>query len=139
VIQVFTRLPIAVPTSSNVEVALDLVEVETPVDAAAVDRTFDPGRLGPLGLPLAQGNDIVDMLLTETFVVAQVLPACTSVQAALVIMAELVHTLAVDPLRPASAVFLQLRGGEDAVTRGVLDVDVKVIALHLDDDVEVDL
>jgi hypothetical protein len=139
VIQVFTGLPIAVPTSSDVKITLDLVEVETPVDATAVNRALDPGCLGPLSLPLAQRNNIVDMLLAETFVVAQILPPCASIQTALAIVAELMHALAVDPLRPAGAVFLQLRSGEDTVARSVLDVDVKVIALHLHDDIEVDL
>lgn len=45
----------------------------------------------------------------------------------------------VHPLGPLGRVAVQHGGGEDSVTRGILDVDVEVGAEHVDDDVEVDL
>ena len=48
-------------------------------------------------------------------------------------------TARIGPLAPVGGIFGQQIAGEDAVARGILDVDVEVVAEHGDDDVEVDL
>lgn len=45
----------------------------------------------------------------------------------------------IDPMGPIGGIFRQQIAGEDAVARGILDVDVKVVAEHGDDDVEINL
>lgn len=49
------------------------------------------------------------------------------------------HALGIRPLRPDGRVALQTSLGEDAIAGRILDVDVEVVAFHVDDDVEVDL
>lgn len=48
-------------------------------------------------------------------------------------------TARIGPLAPVGGIFGQQIAGEDAVARGILDVDVEVVAEHGDDDVKVDL
>lgn len=135
------KFRVAVSSSGYVKVALDLVEVEGAVDATAVGGALEARRLAPLGALLAEGDNVVNVLLAKALVVAagEGGPALASVDAAVAVVAELVDALCVDPLGPEGAVAVQLGGGEDAVARGILDVDVEVGALHADDNVEVDL
>lgn len=133
---------VAVSARREVEVALHLIQLERAVDATAVRRrTPQPRRLPPLCLAQTQRDDIVDVLLSETFVVLDRRTASVPFpgnHAALGVAAQAVHALAVDPVRPEGGVALEPLGGVDAVARGVLDVDVQVLAAHLDDHVDVD-
>lgn len=135
------KLHVAVAAGGNVKVALDLVEVERAVDAAAVGAATKTRGPAPFGALLAEGDNVVDVLLAKALLVVagDAQPALAGVDAAVGVVAELVDALGVDPLGPRGRVALQLGGGEDAIARGVLDVDVDVVALHVDDDVEVDL
>ncbi len=58
--------------------------------------------------------------------------------APMLIPPQLVNPLAIHPMRPGSRVAGEPVGSQDAVARGVLDVDVQVGAAHADDHVEVD-
>lgn len=139
-IQVLSNLAVPVSTSSNVEITLHFVEVETAVDTATVRRALDLWCLSPLGPLLRSPHNIVNMLLPETLIlIPKVLPSSTSADLAVLIPPELMHPLLVHPLVPASALPSQLVGRENTIARGVLDVDVQISALHTDDDVEVDL
>ncbi len=131
------HLGVAVAAGRDVEVALDSVEVEGAVDAAAVGAgaAAETRGPGPASLLAAHGDDVVDVGLAEAFIV----PPGARVGAAVAVVAELVDALAVDPVRPQRGVLLEPRGGEDAVAGGVLDVHVQVLAGHAHDHVEVDL
>lgn len=139
VVKMLAKLHVTMTSSGNVKVALHLVEVQRAIDAAAVGVAADAGRLAPLGTLLSEGDNVVDVLFAEALFVVDGLVALAGVDAALAVMAELVDALGVDPLRPLGGIAVQLGGGEDAVARGILDVDVQVGALHVDDNVEVDL
>lgn len=80
------------------------------------------------------------MFLAETLIV---LPsrgiAFASNQSPLLIPVQSVHSLQVDPLGPDGGIAVQPRCGEDAIAGCVLDVDVEIVALHLDHNVEVDI
>lgn len=129
-------LVITMAPRGDMEIALNLVQVQAAVDTAAVGLGApEPGGLAPAGLPAAHGDDVVDVLFAEPLVV----PAGARDGAAVAVAAEAVDALGVDPLAPARGVLLEARGGEDAVAGRVLDVDVQVLALHLDHDVQVDL
>lgn len=138
VIQVLgEHLGIAVAARRDVEVALDPVQVQRAVDATAVglDAVAEAGGLGPARRLAAHGDDVVDVRLAEALIV----PSDARVDAALAVAPEPVDPLAIDPVGPGGRVLLQARRGEDAVPGGVLHVHVEVLAVHLHDDVEVDL
>lgn len=134
-VQVLALLHVAVAAGGNVEIALHLVQIQAAKHATAVRPALGPGRLCPLGALATEGNDVVDVLLAKALVV----PAGAGVDLALLVLAQLVHALGIHPLAPGGGLARQLAGRQDAIARGVLDVDVQVAALHLDDDVEVDL
>lgn len=135
VVQVVPKLDITVTPRRDVKVTLDLVQIQTPKDAAAVrGGAPQPGRLAPAGALLSEGDNVVDVLLSEPFLVA-----LTRDDLAVLVVAEAVHARAVDPLRPGGVVHLEAGGGHDAVPRGVLDVDVDVLAPHVHHRVHVDL
>lgn len=122
------------------EISLNLVQVQTAKDPAAIRATAaQPRSLPPLRPPPAQRDDVVDVLLAEALVVRGGRPPLAGDEPALLVPTEAVHAHAVDPLRPVGRVLGQHLGGEDAVAGGVLDVDVEVGALHVHDDVEVEL
>lgn len=82
----------------------------------------------------------MNVLLSETLIVAMHgHPPLASDNAALLVPVELVRALLVYPVAPGGGLTLEPVGGEDAVARSVLDVDVKVGALHAHDHVHVDL
>lgn len=133
-VQVFPKLHVPVTPGSDVEIALDPIQIHAPKDAAAVAGAAQPRRLGPLGPLSTQPHDVVDVLLAETLLVA-----LARDDLAVLVPVEPVGSLYVDPLGPRGGVALELGGGEDAVAGGVLDVDVQVGALHPHDRVQVDL
>lgn len=140
VIQVIPHLTVAVTPGRNVEIALDLVQIQTAIDPAAVRSAANPWSLCPLGPLLAQRNNVVDVLLSEALLlVAQILVARARVDPSLAVLAELVNPLCVDPLVEVGLVAVQPVRGHDAVARGVLHVDVNVVTLHAHHNVQVDL
>ena len=139
VLKMLAELSVTMTTSGDVEVALDLVEIETTEDAAAVGVTADTRGLVPASLLEASSNDIMNMLLAEPLIVLPGIIAGAGNRAAVLVGAELVDALGIDPVLPLSGILLEAGGGEDAVAGGILDVHVQVLALHAHDDVEVDL
>lgn len=136
VVKMLAKLKVAVAAGGDVEVSLDLVEVEAAVDAARVAvAALDLGRLCPLCLLLALVDNVVHMLLAESFVV----PARACDGAALGVGRELVNTRVVHPLTPVGRVLAQLLIGKNTIPSSVLHVDVEVLALHPQHNVEVDL
>lgn len=141
-VQMLAELGVAVSSRGDVEVALDLVEVEATEDTAGIGLAANAGGLVPAGLLAASSDDVVDVLLAEALVVGLGLGAAVAGAgdgAAVLVDAELVDALGVDPLLPGGGVLLEAGGGEDAVPRGVLHVDVQVLARHAHHDVQVDL
>ena len=133
----FPKLHVTVTSGRDVEIALDLVQVQTAPDTATVrGGTPEAGGLTPAGLLLAEGDNVVYVLLAEAFLVV---PPRSRDGLPVAVHAELVDAFAIDPLVPSGGVLLEAGGGENAVAGGVLDVDVQVLALHLEDNVEVDL
>lgn len=115
-VQMLAIFHVAVTAGGNVEIALDLVEVEGAVDAAAVGGAPEARRLAPFGALLAEGDNVMDVLLAEAlFVVGKARPAFARVDAAVGVVAELVDAGLVHPLGPGGRVAVQLGGGEDAV------------------------
>ena len=139
VIQMLGHFSVPVASSSNVEIALHLVQVQASIDAAAVSLATQTRRLAPFRPLLAQSNNIVDVLLAEPLIVPKMLPSLARDDTALAVFAELVDSLCVNPLGPSRRVALQLRRREDSVASGILDVDVEVAAQHVDDNVEIGL
>lgn len=135
-----SKLPIAVTASSDVEIALHLVEIKAPVKTATVRSTLHLGCLSPLGPLLSHAYNVVHMLLAEAILMLdQVLPASAGHDSALGIPAKLMHALLVDPIAPIRRVPAKLGGGQDAIAGSILHVDMQVGALHLDHHVEVHL
>lgn len=133
-VQVFPKLHVSVASSSNVEIALDPIQIQAAKDAAAVAGPAELRRLRPLGSLPTQAHDVVDVLLPKAFLVA-----LARDNLAVLVSVEPVVALDVDPLGPGGRVALELGGGEDAIAGGVLDVDMQVGALHPYDRVQVDL
>lgn len=139
VVQMLAKFHVAVSSGGDVEVALNLVEVKGAVDATAVSCAPEARSLAPFGTLLSESDNVMNVLLSKALVVVgEARPALARVDAAVGIVAELVDPI-VHPLGPLGRVAVQHGGGEDSVTRGVLDVDVEVGAEHVDDNVEVDL
>lgn len=129
-IQMFTKLSIAMASCCDVKVSLYLVSIEAAKDSATIRRASHPGRLGKLPLSrLAQLLMDVPQLLptrrTVLFCLAQFMGAPLQVLAR--------------PLAPVGGIFAQQVTGKRAVTGSVLHVNVEIGAPHGDDDVEVDL
>lgn len=129
---------IAMTSGRDVKVALHPVQVQAAIHAAAIRPALWRWRLCPLSLLPTEGHNVVHMLLAKALIVSA-MPAFASVQLAILTLAESVHALCVNPLVPGRSIALQLVSSENAVTRCILDVDVEVIAVHLDNNVEVDL
>lgn len=139
-IQVFPLAHVSVAPSRDVEITLHLVQVQTSKDATTIRLAPELRSLSPFRLFPAQRNNIMDVLLPKPFFsVAQLQPPLVRVDLAILIPPELVDALGVDPATPVGRVAMQALLGHDAVAGGVLDVDVNVVARHLDDDIEVDL
>lgn len=136
------KLHISMSFGRNMKVALDLIQLQTAKHPTAIRRRPpQPRRPRPLGLPPAQRNNIMHVLLPKPFVMP--LPPLhvpfPRHHLALGIPSQLVNPLVVDPVLPHRRVAMQPGGGQDAVAGRVLHVDVDVLALHLDDNVEVDV
>jgi hypothetical protein len=130
VFQVLAKLLVAVATSGDVKVALDLVENKAAKDTAGVVVTtlwhlWSPCKI----LPHVSSSDIV------MDVVFLVVDASSFSGTA----AQLVGALDAVPVRPEGGVACQGLTGHDTVSRSILNVDVQVDALHGDNNVEVDL
>ena len=126
--QVLAELHISMSSSSDVEVALHLVAVQTAEYPARVRRSPDPRRLGELLLLL-----LVQVVVHLEVVHLPLLPNA---------LVQLVNTLLgvlSRPLRPACRILSQQVAGERAITRGILHIDVQVGTAHGDNDIEVDL
>lgn len=137
-VQVLAHSHVAVASGRDVKVSLHLVQVQASKHAAAVRLSLGPRSLCPPGPPLGESNNIMNMLFAKALVVFRV-PANTRVQLAILVLAELVHALFINPLAPGGGLASQLVRSKNAISRGILDVDVQIVAVHLDDDVEIDL
>src|SRR6478735_6013302 len=133
---------VTVTSSSDVEITLHLVQVQTSVDTAAVGVAPESGCLRPLSPLLSKRNNIVNVLLSETLfliIILGLVVSLTSYNSALSVPPKLVNALVVGPLSPKSLVETQLLGRHDSVTRSILDVNMEIIAVHLNHDIQVDL
>lgn len=136
-IQMLHPVAIAVPARRDVKVALHLIAFQTTENPASV-RLFAPAHSGSFG-ELASWvatdftNDMVDMgiffLGAESigFLVVQGLVLVGAV-------IPLVH-----PQFPRGIFALEEVAGEDAVTRGVLNVDTECVAWHVDHNIQIQL
>lgn len=140
-VQVLSKLHISVATGSDVEVTLHLVQIQAAKDPARIaGRAPQIWRLGPLGPLAADPHDIMNVLLSETLVMAMHgHPTLAGDDPALLVPVEPVRALLVNPLAPGCGLALEPVSSEDTVAGGVLDVDVQVGALHAHDHVHVDL
>ena len=131
-IQMIADFHVTVPSRGNVEVALDFIPLQTPINPAVVQRLAPPTPprcLLELPLPRHPPNFPKHMRHMRILLLLPVhLPAV-----------ERVHTLGINPVAPARRIARQHVPGENAVTAGVLDIDVQVAAFHGEHDVEVDL
>lgn len=137
-VQVLAHPHVAVTSRCDMKVSLHLVQFQASKHAAAVRLSLWPRSLGPLSPPLSESNNVMDMLFAKAFVVSRV-PAKARVELAILVLAELMHALLINPLGPGGGLAGQLVRGENAISRGILDIDVQIVAVHLDDDVEIDL
>lgn len=140
-IQMRRKITVSMAARRDVKVTLHLVPLETAVDAARVDgvATAQLGRLGELLARVAAhlAEDVVHVGV----LVLGLQPAGVLLAEGLVLVGATVGLVValVHPQLPAGGLALEQLAGQDAVTGGVLDVDVEGIAGHLDDDVQVQL
>ena len=131
-IQMLADFHVAVPAGGNVEIALNFVPIQTPINPTVVQRLAPPTpprRLLKLPLPRHPANFPKHMRHMRVLLL---LPVHFTAF-------ERVHALGINPVAPGRRVARQHVPGKDAVTASVLDVDVQVAAFHGEDDVEVDL
>lgn len=139
-VKVLTLAHVSVAPRRNVEITLHLVQIQAAKNATTIRLPPKLRRLCPLGLLPTQRNNIVDMLLPKALlIIPELQPTLVRVDLALAVPPELVDALGVHPLAPVGRIAMQTLLRHDAVASGVLDVDVDVVARHLDHDVEVDL
>lgn len=138
-IQMLSKLHIPMSLGRNMKVALDLIQLQTSKNPTAIRRrTPKSRRPRPLGPPPPQRHNIMHMLLSKPLVMPlQILLPRDHLPVR--IPSQLMNPLVVDPVLPNRRVAVQLGSGQDPVARRVLHVDVDVLALHFDDDVEVDV
>ena len=140
-IQMRRKFLIPMPAGRDMKVPLDLIPLQAPINATRIGLLAPPharalGELLPGVAPdLAQNmmHMRVGLLLRES---------CAILLAQRLVLVQPIRRLVValiHPQRPAGIVFLQEFTGEDAVARGVLDVDAQHVARHLHDHVEVEL
>src|SRR4051812_18289007 len=104
-VKMLASLSISVTSSSDVEVALHFVQVQAPIDTTAIRLAMKARSLCPLCLLLAEGDNVVDMLLAETlFFVAQAFPPSIGNNSSVAVPPKLVHPLVVGPLCPSRRV-----------------------------------
>lgn len=125
------KLYISVASRRDVEIALDFVALETPIDPAALShRSSPPHPRRPL-----------ELLLLDPAHFAQHMPNMR-------ILLFLPHVLRIGqlmrsfhggPVTPIGRILVQQVAGEDAIAAGVLHVDVEIMAEHGDNNVQVDL
>ena len=135
-IQLSPHIPIPMTPGRDVEISLHLIPLQTPINATRVD-SISPPQLGTLGeLPPGVPPHLTQYMAHMGVLFLRLQPAriLATKRLILVIVVALVR-----PELPAGGVLLQQLSGENAVTGGVLDVDVQSVAGHLDDDVEVQL
>lgn len=137
-VQVLAHSHVAVASRRDMKVSLHLVQVQASKHAAAVRLSLGPWSSRPLGPPLSESNNIMNVLFAKALIVSRV-PAHARVKLAILVLAELVHALFINPLAPSGGLAGQLVCSKDAISRGILDVDVQVVAVHLDDNVHIDL
>ena len=130
-IQVLAKLHVSVSASGDVEITLYLVELQSAIDTTRVRHSTPTqlGRLCKLLLSLFRSTEVImDILLliigTSSF-------GSTAT--------KMMSTLCILPMRPHGWVAVKGLTGHDAVTRGILDVDMEVVAFHGHYDVEVEL
>jgi hypothetical protein len=127
VVQVFSKLHISVSASSDVEISLHFVALQTSEDAATVRLPAYPGSLAELPLPrLAQLLMYVPQLFPtrDLLIVPLVQLMCSPLQ------------VLASPLCPCCGVFAQKVTSQGAVAGSVLHVDVEVGAAHGYNDVD---
>ena len=139
-IQMLPKLHIPVPPRRNMKVPLHLIQLQAAINPAAIRLLSpQPRRLPPPRLALPQRHNIMNMLLPETLIMLPANIPLARNHPPVLIPPQLMYPLAIHPLPPVRRLPLQLLGGQDAVARGVLDVDVQVDAAHAQDDVEVEV
>lgn len=121
----FAKLHVSVTPRRDVEVSLDSVRVKAAVDTARVRHAPIPRSLGELPR-LARAQIVVHVFLLVSLLSLAAL--------------KLVNLLVLlGPLLPARVVLGQRNASENAVARGVLDIDVQVPTAHGHHNVQVDL
>lgn len=146
VIQVLAKLGIPVASRRNVEVTLDLVALETAVDATRVfgRASLELGRLGELAVAAAHFAQHMARMRIFLFALEPArrlalhlhidrpdfLPA---------LLAQQPHQPLAIPHVPVGRVAVQHRCRENPVPRGILHVDVQVLAPHVHYRIQVDL
>ena len=137
VIEMLAQLHIPVSPRSNVKIPLHLIPLHTPKKPTAIRLSMPrhSRRLPKLPPPLRRAQIIMHVLLP-------VLPKPripTQVQTLLLRRAQVVQFPIAPPLHPRRGILLQRHTRQYSVSTRVLHVDMQVLALHLDDDVEIDL
>lgn len=116
-------------SGGDVEIALHLVRVHGAVYSTTVDRVSPPWLRCLLELLAVRcGPEIVVHIFFQ--ILSAIVAGLSSRRSA---------PRGGGPLHPGGRVGGQCLSGHDAITRGVLQVDVDVLAFHLDDHVEIDL
>jgi hypothetical protein len=119
---------VAMSTGCDVEVALDFVALDRAVDAACVLVALQSRRLSEFPLSTVRGAQVVMHILVLAGAV-RILIQC---------IPEPLSRIAI-PLPPGCGIPLQHVGGENAITRRILNVNVYIGAAHGHHHIQVDL
>ena len=128
---------VAMSSSRDVEITLHLVQLHAAPDATGVGaRALLPlGRLlQALATASRERDNLVKVVVVELRVIVVVVGGMV-----LMVVVQRVDPVDRPPVRPGRLVLAEHGPGEDQIARRVLHVDVQVVAVHRDDDVQVDL
>lgn len=126
-----SQFHVSVAASRDVKIPLHLIPLQTAKDPTTPPRATTPADarrplellpLPPTHLPQHMSYmGILFFLLDIPFI------------------RQAMRSARIDPMAPIRGILSQQIAGKDAVARGILDIDVQVVAEHGDDDVEIDL
>lgn len=115
----------------------DFIHTQAPKNPATVRRSSEPGCPSPLDLPSGLRHDIMDMLLSKPLIMLYALPSGARHYPPFAVPPQPVDAIFVDPAIPIGGIPLQHFCREDSIASGVLDVDVEVLAQHVDHDIHI--
>jgi hypothetical protein len=135
------HLLISMASSSDMEISLHLVDLQTAEKSTAITTRLPPLQLRRLrklrSSASSMSNNIMHMLLSKPLLM--IMEPLARNNPPLRIFPKPMHTPSINPLPPIRRVLFQHIAREDPIPSSILHIDVDIVALHRNDDVKVDL